>query len=99
MVIREPYLFPDVFFSVCAQAEKDTMSPETRRQHLQELKTVAEKLQPTKLSTKHSQISTSGSGSKLDALQAKLSALKKEAKDLGIDSNFTPGRSRTSKHH
>mmetsp|Transcript_9673 Transcript_9673/g.29392 ORF Transcript_9673/g.29392 Transcript_9673/m.29392 type:complete len:785 (+) Transcript_9673:234-2588(+) len=70
------------------ESEKDTMSAEEKKKQMQELKADAVKLNASLSAPKTAE---SNSNAKLDALQAQLSAIKKEVKDLGYDPDTRRG--------
>eukprot|EP00188_Purpureofilum_apyrenoidigerum_P005008 Plantae.Rhodophyta-Purpureofilum_apyrenoidigerum.ctg6128.p1 GENE.Plantae.Rhodophyta-Purpureofilum_apyrenoidigerum.ctg6128~~Plantae.Rhodophyta-Purpureofilum_apyrenoidigerum.ctg6128.p1 ORF type:complete len:380 (+),score=79.74 Plantae.Rhodophyta-Purpureofilum_apyrenoidigerum.ctg6128:83-1222(+) len=71
------------------ESEKDTLSTEEKKKQVQELKAAAAKLNASLSAPKQVE---SNSHAKLDALQAQLSAIKKEVKDLGYDPSFPESR-------
>lgn len=61
------------------------MTPEEKKKVVEELKQIAASLETLNSKPKPQR----AQGSNLDALEAKLTALKKEAEDLGIDPSVT----------
>ncbi|KAJ8906215.1 hypothetical protein NDN08_002709 [Rhodosorus marinus] len=64
---------------------KETMTPEEKKKVVEELKQIAASLETQNSKPKPQR----AQGSNLDALEAKLTALKREAEDLGIDPSVT----------